>query len=77
MAFYNDISNPTLSITERALAALANGAEVLSKRLAKRRIYRATFSELSGLSARELADLGMSRSCIRRVAIETAYGQNA
>jgi uncharacterized protein YjiS (DUF1127 family) len=39
------------------------------------RVYRATFNELSALSNRELADLGMARSQIRSIALET--GRNA
>ncbi len=41
------------------------------------RIYRKTYAELNGLSARELDDLGISRSMISRVAHEAAYGPKA
>jgi uncharacterized protein YjiS (DUF1127 family) len=41
--------------------------------LARRKVYRATFIELVGLSDRELSDLGISRSGIRRLAMEAAY----
>ena len=41
----------------------------------KRRIYRTTLSELSGLSNRELADLGIARSMIKGIALEAAYGK--
>jgi len=37
----------------------------------KRRIYRQTVNELSGLSNRELADLGIARSQIKSIAKET------
>jgi uncharacterized protein YjiS (DUF1127 family) len=50
-------------------------ARVLSglKTNAKRRaIYRQTVAELGGLSARELADIGIPRTHIRRVARESA-----
>lgn len=40
----------------------------------KRRVYRATFIELSSLSERGLNDLGIPRSSIKRLALETAYG---
>lgn len=43
--------------------------------LARRKIYRETVRELRGLSRRELADLGMSRSMICSVAQEAAYGK--
>ncbi|CUH19704.1 hypothetical protein JSE7799_00491 [Jannaschia seosinensis] len=41
---------------------------------ARWRTYRRTHDELSALSDRDLADLGMSRSGIRAVAYEAAYG---
>lgn len=41
--------------------------------LAKRKVYRATLSELSALSDRDLNDLGISRSNIKRLALEAAY----
>ena len=43
---------------------------------AKRRVYRQTLNELSALSARELADLGLNRSNIRSVAHEAAFASN-
>ncbi|MEL6586884.1 MAG: DUF1127 domain-containing protein [Pseudomonadota bacterium] len=42
---------------------------------AKWRTYRRTLNELSTLSNRDLDDLGLSRSMIRSVAIEAAYGK--
>lgn len=39
----------------------------------RRAVYKQTFRELSNLSTRELNDLGMSRSEIRRIAYESAY----
>ncbi|MBJ3762269.1 DUF1127 domain-containing protein [Maribius pontilimi] len=36
--------------------------------------YRRTFNELQALSGRELNDLGLSRSAIRSVALDAAYG---
>ena len=47
----------------------------LSARLEQRRIYRETYNELAALNGRELADLGISRSQIRGLAHETAYGK--
>lgn len=41
--------------------------------LAKREVYRATLFELSALSERDLIDLGISRSNIKRLAMEAAY----
>ncbi|MCB1395617.1 MAG: DUF1127 domain-containing protein [Rhodobacter sp.] len=41
------------------------------------RVYMRTYNELSALSTRELADLGISRSMITRLAYEAAYGRDA
>lgn len=43
--------------------------------LARRRIYNQTVAELNLLTNRELGDLGLSRSSIRTVAHEAAYGK--
>ncbi len=55
-----------------------NGATGLLDRVrrawADRRLYKATFDELSGLNDRELADLGLTRPMIREVAFESVYG---
>ncbi len=40
------------------------------------RLFRITLNELSKLSTRELDDLGLSRSDLRCVALESAYGKN-
>lgn len=56
---------------DRIRAAMRNFGE----EMVRRRIYRTTLGELSALSNRELADLGMSRSELRRIAYEAAYGQ--
>lgn len=39
------------------------------------RVYRRTIEELSALDNRDLADLGLSRSMIRGVAYDAAYGK--
>lgn len=49
----------------------------LREGLARRRVYRQTQDELRALSDRELADLGICRSMITRIAIEAAYGADA
>ena len=41
---------------------------------ARRALYRQTVRELNQLNGRELADLGISRSMIRSVAYEAAWG---
>lgn len=42
---------------------------------AQRKIYTTTLNELEALSNRDLADLGLSRSGIKAVALEAAYGK--
>jgi uncharacterized protein YjiS (DUF1127 family) len=44
---------------------------------ARRRRYVSTLSELCALSDRELADLGIPRAHIRRLAIEESYMEHA
>ncbi|WP_278921051.1 MULTISPECIES: DUF1127 domain-containing protein [Pseudophaeobacter] len=50
--------------------------DALSTKLARHRLYRQTYNELSSLSGRELADLGLHRSMIRRIAYQAAYENN-
>lgn len=38
------------------------------------RMYRKTVTELSKLSSRDLADLGLARSSIKAIAMEAVYG---
>ena len=63
--------------TTRAQSALAQRFDALMidlrARLARRRVYRQTVNELAVLSDRELADLGLHRSEIRRIAWQAAY----
>lgn len=40
------------------------------------RVYRNTLSELESLSLREMADLGINPSTIKRIALEAAYGKD-
>ena len=44
----------------------------IADRYASHKIYRATLSELSALTDRDLADLGISRSMIKGIAMEAA-----
>lgn len=47
----------------------------MQKAHAKRKIYHATLHELSVLTNRDLRDLGVQRSNIKRLAMEAAYGR--
>jgi len=59
----------------------ANGLSALFEaartRFARYRMYRQTVNELSALSNRELADLGLHRSMIRRLAMQAAEDHTA
>lgn len=46
----------------------------LTASLAKRRAYRSTVRELSALSSRDLADMGIHRADIHTIARQAAYG---
>ncbi|MDU8912348.1 DUF1127 domain-containing protein [Aestuariicoccus sp. MJ-SS9] len=48
--------------------------ETFRDRMARRRLYKQTRSELIALSDRELADLGLHRSMLNRIAWQAAYG---
>jgi uncharacterized protein YjiS (DUF1127 family) len=72
MTFYTDTaSNATL--VERLMATVSNVFATLAERHAKRRVFNTTLNELGSLSNRDLADLGISRSEVRRIAWEAAY----
>ncbi|MQY41021.1 DUF1127 domain-containing protein [Epibacterium sp. SM1969] len=47
--------------------------DIAIKKLKAFRTYRTALNELRSLSNRELADLGLHRSMIKRVALEAAY----
>ena len=70
MAYAVQNKGASLSVVARLGEILGQAAEAYGAW----RIYRRTFNELSGLSMRELDDLGISRSEIRRIALESAYG---
>ncbi len=48
---------------------------VLADKAAKRKVYRTTYNELSTLTDRDLNDLGLSRSMIKGISLEAAYGK--
>ena len=72
MAFYSDTRATGITLADRFVAL----RDRLADAAAKRRVYRTTVSELDALSTRELADLGLSRSMIKGIAYEAAYGSN-
>lgn len=56
----------------RLSARLSQLKSQLGAALARRRVYRTTVNELRALSNRELADLGLHRSMIKRIALDAA-----
>ena len=66
----NDMAYTTMN---RSASRFRDLRATLSDTIARRRTYRQTVHELTQLSDRELADLGIARSMIRGIATETAY----
>ncbi|MBN9887327.1 DUF1127 domain-containing protein [Salipiger abyssi] len=71
MAYATEQTSRSQSGLTGRFADLAAG---LREHLARRRLYKETFRELAALSNRELGDLGLNRSMIRRIAWQAAYG---
>ena len=71
MAITTEIHRSATQVLGEDLSAAIYAA---LQRTADYRTYRQTINELSRLGTRELADLGLHRGEIRRVAHETVYG---
>jgi uncharacterized protein YjiS (DUF1127 family) len=66
----------THTLSQLTLSArLQESIESLRAALRRRRVYNKTYRELSALTSRELEDLGIARSMIRRLAMDAAYGK--
>lgn len=72
MAFFIDTHSRQAGLGARAAASLADVMNAVAKHLARRAVARSTFIELASLSNAELADMGIARCEIRRIALETA-----
>ncbi|EAQ46227.1 hypothetical protein MED193_07529 [Roseobacter sp. MED193] len=72
MAAVNQIATPKSVLSFLPTAWF----DELSTKFARYRLYRETYNELSELSGRELADLGLNRSMIKRLAYQAAYENN-
>lgn len=72
MAAVNQIATPKSVFSSLTTAWISE----LNTKFARYRLYRQTMAELSELSGRELADLGMHRSMIKRIAYQAAYENN-
>ena len=68
MAYVNSRS-ASLSISDR----FSSIVKTVKDALARRQLFNRTLSELSALSDRDLADLGLNRASIGDVAREAAY----
>ncbi|MGC1506633.1 MAG: DUF1127 domain-containing protein [Sulfitobacter sp.] len=68
MAYLTTTSAIGTSFGARATAAFQS----IAASYKQHRLYRETFDELSALSNRELADLGLNRSNLHQVARESA-----
>lgn len=75
MAFFTDTHTRNTGLMSRASGALSDWFGGIADTLARRRIARTTYTELSNLGDRELIDLGLTRSDLRRVAREAARGK--
>ena len=73
MAYYNDATQRS-DLLERMLGAAARYLKTAAERRATHRVYRTTLAELQTLSNRELADLGLHSSELKRIAWESAHG---
>lgn len=69
MAFATQTNTLSAGFAARISAVVAHVTEAL----ARRAVFNQTVRELSSLSNRDLADLGLSRSMIKSVAYEAAY----
>jgi uncharacterized protein YjiS (DUF1127 family) len=70
MAYYTETIRHSFS--ERLMTTFARFFDRAAARLAHHRIYCTTLAELQVLSDRDLADLGLNRSTLKNLAMETA-----
>jgi uncharacterized protein YjiS (DUF1127 family) len=71
MAYATDIRTAGMTIGHRISDLRAS----LADRYARRMVYRTTLNELATLNDRDLDDLGISRSMIKSIAWDAAYGK--
>ncbi len=66
------VTSDFTAVKGTASFGFSSAIEALKVRFIRHRMYRQTVNELSDLSTRELADLGLHRSMIKRVAQQAA-----
>lgn len=71
MAYVNTTRIAANGFTDR----LAGMVKTIKTAVQRRQIYAQTLRELNGLTDRELADLDINRSMVRRIALDAAYGK--
>lgn len=71
MAYMNVVRGVESGLIEH----LSTYVNTLRENRQRQRLYRQTVRELSALTDRELADLGLHRSAIENIAHEAAYGK--
>lgn len=71
MAYVNSTRSTHVSFLDRFAAVV----KIVKDAVERRRVYNETLFELSNLSDRDLADLGLSRASISDVAKAAAYNQ--
>lgn len=71
MAYVNTTRSTHVSFLDRFAAVV----KIVKDAVERRRVYNETLFELSNLSDRDLADLGLSRASISDVAKAVAYNQ--
>ena len=69
MAIVSEFNPASFSLFEK----MSHQLDILKDAWTKRAVYRATYAELSALSNRELADLGLTRCGLKAIAYEAAY----
>ena len=72
MAFFIDTHSREAGFGARLASTVADMLNGVAKIMARRNVARTTFNELAALSNAELADMGLARCQIRRIALETA-----
>ncbi len=73
MATTQSISR-TSALLDAGRTAFYQKLDQLRAHRARNKIYNTTVSELAALSDRDLSDLGIARSNIKRIAMEAANG---
>ncbi|MEH6521817.1 DUF1127 domain-containing protein [Sulfitobacter sp.] len=72
MTYFTD-TNVAVSAQPSRIAAFF---DAIALKMRQRKVYNQTFNELSTMTSRDLADLGLSRGDFRRLAKESAEAVN-